>query len=98
MNAIPECDDRDWYNQFYGERSRPELVVRREIVDRYLRLSHPELFHLEKWFRLIGDVKHKKVLYIACGLDTSGILLALRGAEVWALDIAFDAVRQQQDM
>ena len=98
MSTRPGTDDKTWYNRFYGERARGGLVIAPEIIERYRRLSQPKLFHLERWHQLIGDVTNKKVLYVGCGTETSGILLALRGAQVWAFDLAFEAVRHQWKM
>ncbi len=58
------------------------FVIPREIIDRYRKLRHHKLFYLERLHQLLGDVRRRKVLYIACGVERSGILLALRGGEV----------------
>jgi SAM-dependent methyltransferase len=91
-------EDKVWYNRFYGEPSDRDVIVPRRIVERYRRPLHPELFHLERWHQLVGDVRGKKVLYIGCGVESSVILLALRGAQVCALDLAFEALREQRHM
>jgi SAM-dependent methyltransferase len=98
MNATPVTDDKTWYNRFYGERRGGDLVVPREIVERYRRLPQPKLFDLERWHQLIGDVRGRKVLYLACGVETSGVLLALLGGKVWVVDLAFEAILQQRKM
>ena len=90
--------DKAWYNQFYGERPDRDLVVAPSIVERYDQPPHPELFHLERWHQLVGDVRGKKILYMGCGVETSAILLGLRGAQVWAFDLAVEALRDQRDM
>ncbi len=94
-----DTDDKIWYNQFYREQNRRDLLIRPEIVERYRRYSKlSKLFYLEQLFQLLGDVKNRKILYLACGVESSGILLALRGAQVWAFDLALEAVKQQQKM
>ena len=99
VRSVPVTDDKTWYNHFYRDRPpEQDLVVAPEIVDRYSRLTHADIFHVEKWHQLIGDVRGKKVLYIACGVDGSGILLALRGGEVWVLDLAAEALQHQRRM
>lgn len=98
MKTTSGNEDKAWYNRFYGEQSGRNLRIPGEIIERYRTLSHANLFFLEKWHQLIGDVRGKRLLYIACGLETSGILLALKGGEVWVLDIAFEAIRQQRKM
>ena len=98
MTTTATREDKAWYNQFYGERPERDAVVPRRIVERYRRPPHPELFHMERWHQLVGDVRGKKVLYIGCGVESSVILLALRGAQVWALDLALEALRDQGQM
>jgi SAM-dependent methyltransferase len=97
MSTSPDIDQA-WYNRFYGEEPDSELVVPPEIVRRYRVLRHPDLFHLERLHQLVGDVRGKKCLYIGCGLEGSTILLALKGAEIWALDVAVEALRRQRTM
>jgi ubiquinone/menaquinone biosynthesis C-methylase UbiE len=98
MNLEPEIEDKSWYDSYYGNRSKRELIVPPDIVERYFKQPHPEVFCLEKWHQLVGDVRGKKLLYIGCGVETSGILLALRGGEVWALDVSSEALRWQRKM
>jgi len=93
--ALPAAVDKDWYNEFYSAQRTGSLAVHPEVVRRYSELRHPELFFLERWFEILGDVKGKRILYVACGHDSSGIVLAMKGAEVWVLDIASEAVRVQ---
>ncbi len=100
MSAPVSGEDKVWYNRFYGERpdGSRAVAVPQQIVERYNDPLHPELFHLERWHQLVGDVRGKKVLYIGCGVESSVILLALRGAQVCALDLAFEAVSDQRHM
>lgn len=90
--------DKNWYNEFYGARPKETLALHPEVVRRYSELRHPKLFFLERWFEILGDVRGKRILYLACGHDNSGILLAMKGAKVWVLDIAGEAVRVQVAM
>lgn len=90
--------DRDWYNEFYSAQQKGSLVLNPEVVRRYNELLHPRLFSLERWFAILGDVSGKRILYLACGLDNSAILLAMKGAEMWVLDIASEAVCVQMQM
>src|SRR5215469_11271391 len=95
---LPSAVDKNWYNEFYGAQQMGSLVVPPELVRRYNELRHPQLFFLERWFEILGDVSGKRILYLACGLDKSAILLAMKGAEMWVLDIASEAVRVQMQM
>lgn len=90
--------DRDWYNEFYSAQQKGSLVLNPQVVRRYNELRHPRLFFLERWFEILGDVSGKRILYLACGLDSSAILLAMKGAEMWVLDIAREAVCKQVQM
>ncbi len=42
----------------------------------------------EKYFKLLGDIKKKKVLEIGCGGDQCGIAMAKKGAKVTGIDIS----------
>ena len=98
MSTNTATDDKVWYNRFYREPIDRQLVLRDEIIERYRTLPHPELFHLERWHQLVGDVRGKKLLYIGCGVEASVVLLGLRGATVWAFDLASEALRHQREM
>ena len=98
LGSQQEVDDRNWYERFYGEQPNVDFTVLSAVSERYSKLLHPELFELEKWYELIGDVKSKRLLYVACGIDISTVLLAKRGAEVWAFDLAFEALRFQKKL
>jgi ubiquinone/menaquinone biosynthesis C-methylase UbiE len=95
---VSSAVDKNWYNEFYSAQQKGSLVVHPEVVRRYNELRHPRLFFLERWFEILGDVSGKRILYLACGLDNSAILLAMKGAEIWVLDIASEAVRGQMQM
>lgn len=49
-------------------------------------------------FRLLGDIRGKNVLCFGCGDDNSTVLLALKGAQVWAFDLSYEAIRLQVEM
>jgi SAM-dependent methyltransferase len=98
VTSRQEADDQAWYNRFYTERSAADSKVSPAIVERYSKLLHSKLFELEKWHELVGNVEGKKVLYLACGIETSAVLLARRGAEVWTLDLAREALRFQKNL
>ena len=97
-NSTQETDDQSWYNRFYSKRLSTDFIVSPAVIERYSKLPHPDLFELEKWHELIGEVRGKRLLYIACGIETSAVLFAKRGAEVWAFDLAFQALRFQKKL
>ena len=90
--------DQAWYNRFYGEPADPRLVLAPEIVERYRRLRQPRIFHLERVHQLAGDLRGRRCLYIGCGVEASAVLFAMKGAELWALDLAVEALRRQKQM
>ena len=98
LSSRQEADDQAWYNRFYTERSAGDGKVSPAVVERYSKLLHSKLFELEKWHELVGKVEGKKVLYLACGIETSAVLLARRGAEVWTFDLAREALRFQKNL
>jgi len=96
--GLSSAVDRDWYNEFYSAQQKGSLILNSEVVRRYNELRHPRLFPLERWFEILGEVSGKRILYLACGLDSSAILLAMKGAEMWVLDIAREALCVQMQM
>ena len=74
------------------------LVVDAAIRERYLHPPSRPLFHLERMFQLTGDVAGKNALVFGCGDSNSTVLLALKGAEVWAFDLSYQAIQLQRRM
>ena len=87
-----------WHEELYASHWQRELIVPFAIRRRYLFPSRNPHFYLEFLFKLRGDVKDKRVLVFGCGDDTTTVLLALKGAEVWAFDLSEQAMRLQQKM
>ena len=90
--------EKAWQERYYGERDRRDLVVPPSIRKRYLDPPARPLFPLEQMFRSAGDVRGKSVLCFGCGDENSTVLLALKGATVWAFDISERAIRLQYAM
>jgi ubiquinone/menaquinone biosynthesis C-methylase UbiE len=93
--------DAVWYNDFYKSQKKPEqknLVIPKEILERYAELPHPELNRLERWHHVIGDIRGKRILFVGCGVETSPVMLALHGGEVWVLDLAEEAITWQKSL
>lgn len=62
--------------------------------DKKRYMSPPEytVYPLEYCYYLIGDIKGKDVLDLGCGAGENTLMLVLRGARVWALDISPELV------
>ncbi|MFQ6030380.1 MAG: class I SAM-dependent methyltransferase, partial [Dehalococcoidia bacterium] len=90
--------EKEWHEQLYRGRKSVGLHVSPRIKKRYLHVSNHPLFHLEKMFQLVGDVRGRKILCFGCGDENSTVLLILKGAEVWAFDLSFEAIRLQRQM
>jgi 2-polyprenyl-3-methyl-5-hydroxy-6-metoxy-1,4-benzoquinol methylase len=82
----------DHFDTFYSNISDKELLLTDTDRQRYLNPSHDSPFAMEYYFHLIGDVKNKRVLEIACGSGITTSVLALKGAEVYAYDISPEAL------
>lgn len=69
--------------------------VARKITDDELRVSEAGQDELTRHqLDLLGDVKNRRVLEVGCGTGAWACMLALRGAEVWAIDISPESVAQ----
>ncbi len=90
--------EKDWHENLYRGRGDRELIVAPEIKKRYLQQQGHPLFHLELMFRLVGNVRGKNILCFGCGDENSTVLLAFKGAEVWAFDLSYEAIRLQRRM
>ncbi|HEV2304855.1 MAG TPA: class I SAM-dependent methyltransferase [Candidatus Acidoferrales bacterium] len=91
-------DERAWHEELFRERSNAELVVSDAIRRRYLQVQGHARFGLERMFQLAGDVRGKRVLIVGCGDANTTVLMAFKGAEVWATDISFEAAKIQERM
>ncbi len=88
MPALSRQQEMRWHDELYAARSDQELVVPAKIRRRYLSPPSRPLFPLELVFRLMGDVQGKRALCCGCGDENSTLLLAMKGADVWAVDIS----------
>jgi SAM-dependent methyltransferase len=98
MQASVQQAEQKWHDELYASRRERDLVVPSIIRNRYLSPSRAPRFYLECLFNLVGDIAKKRVLVFGCGDDTTTVLLALKGAEVWAFDISEEAIRLQEKM
>lgn len=60
---------------------------------RYDRPPADTPYPLEYAFHLLGDVRGLRILDFGCGSGANSVLLANRGAHVWAVDISEDLIR-----
>jgi len=70
--------------QFYNKYAE-QLDVRRVDPSLVLAPTCLENVHL---VQQLGDVRGKRLLDIGCGQGDTSVFFALRGAEVWAIDVA----------
>jgi SAM-dependent methyltransferase len=98
MEAGIQQAEQKWHDDLYATRREQDLVVPLSIRNRYLSPPRTSRFYLECLFNLVGDVANKRVLVFGCGDDNTTVLLALKGAEVWAFDISEEAIRLQEKM
>ena len=98
MQGSIQQAEQKWHDELYASRPERDLVVPLSIRNRYLSPSKAPRFYLECLFNLVGDIANKRVLVFGCGDDNTTVLLALKGAEVWAFDISEEAIRLQEKM
>ena len=98
MQASIQQAEQKWHDNLYASRPERDLVVPLSIRNRYLSPPRAPRFSLECLFILVGDIANKRVLVLGCGDDNTTVLLALKGAEVWAFDISEEAIRLQEKM
>lgn len=90
--------EQAWHDVLYASHQGRDLVVPQAIRERYLSAFGNPRFQLEHLFTLMGDLKGRRVLVVGCGDDSTTVLLALKGADVWAFDLSEEAVRLQRKM
>lgn len=82
------------FNRVYSDEAKTDsLVLRAEEKSRYLSPPATTIFSKEYCYHLMGSLRGKKVLEIACGNGTDTCLMASLGAEVYAYDISEEAIR-----
>jgi 2-polyprenyl-3-methyl-5-hydroxy-6-metoxy-1,4-benzoquinol methylase len=98
MEQTIQQAEKEWHEAHFVARRGRALVVSDAVRRRYLDPPSRPQFHLEQVFQSLGDVRGKRILYYGCGDDTSTVLLALKGAEVFAFDLSEQAIRLQREM
>jgi SAM-dependent methyltransferase len=72
------------------------LKSSKRTLQRYQRPPAGTPFPLEYCYHLLGDVEGRRIVDFGCGSGANSLLLAGRGAHVWAVDISEDLVRLGQ--
>ena len=72
------------------------LRVSARTLARYERPPADTPFPLEYSYHLLGDVRGLRIVDFGCGSGANSVLLANRGAHVWAVDISEDLIRLGQ--
>jgi len=90
--------EKEWHEKLFASRASRPLIVPPAIRARYLNPPKRPLFEREHLFHLAGDVRGKRVLVFGCGDENSTVILALKGAEVWAFDLSEEAVQIQRQL
>lgn len=79
-----------------AEASHKDLAALRyseSTIARYLNPPENTSYPLEYAYYMLGDVHGKTVLDFGCGDGENSVLLALRGARVYAMDISESLIR-----
>lgn len=107
QNTVKSAE-REFHDQLYA--SAPETHFPATAADfmEIFRRVHLTPFYAGGWsywgdarvetFRLMGDVRGKRVLDFGCGVGHAGIYLALQGADVWGFDLAPLGVKRAQQL
>ena len=72
------------------------LRVSPRTLARYDRPPADTPYPLEYSYHLLGDVRGLRIVDFGCGSGANSVLLANRGAHVWAVDISEDLIRLGQ--
>jgi SAM-dependent methyltransferase len=67
-----------------------------KTLTRYVKPPAETPYPLEFAYHLLGNVEGLKILDFGCGSGANTVLLAGRGAHVWAVDISEDLIRLGQ--
>ena len=84
------------HNVLYRERRPAELTLRPDDWEKFDRIRIP-LNSYHAAVLTLGDLRGKRVLDLGCGDGWFSIILAKRGAQVVAFDVAVEAARTARD-
>jgi SAM-dependent methyltransferase len=77
--------------EFFDHEEYSEDAIPANTIQRYLECKHP-FTPAEFPYAQLGDVRGKRILELGCGSGGNAIILALKGAEVVALDVSPRAI------
>lgn len=93
--------EREHFNRVYVEEGRnADLRLTENDKRRYANPPANTIFLKEYYFHLLGSLRGKRILEIACGNGIDACLAAQYGAEVYAYDVspaAIDLVRKRAE-
>ncbi len=69
-------------------RASNDLLIKREIIERYANPPADTFYALEYLYHLLGDVSGKTVLDYGCGAGENAVLVASHGGRVVGVDIS----------
>src|SRR5262245_31918393 len=98
--------EREFHDQIYAQSLIEYLPLTAAEFLEFYRRVHLTPFYEGGWsywgdsrtetFRLLGDVRGKRMLDFGCGSGHTGVYLALLGAEVWGFDLSSVGVQLAQ--
>lgn len=85
--------EAEFFDELAKRAPEQSLVMDPLAWSRYGRNRLRRRFNKELRFRILGDVRGKRVLDVGCGAGVNAVTLARKGAEVTGLDISRQAIR-----
>ena len=100
--------EREFHDEIYAQSPVELLPLSVAEFQEFYRRMHLTPFYEGGWsywgdaraetFRLLGDVRGRRMLDFGCGAGHAGVYLALMGAEVWGFDLAPIGVQRAQQL
>jgi SAM-dependent methyltransferase len=89
-NAVKLVQEADFFDRWADENIKHLKPVEPAVLERYRNPGR--IYPKEYCFRLLGDLKGKKILDVGCGEGEDGMILARLGAQVTGLDVSPGAI------
>lgn len=82
----------------YGKLKDEDLIFPEDFLKKHLNLTKPPIIAYRYAIYLLkdSDIKNQNVLNVACGTGYESIILAKKGANVFAFDISPESVKMAQ--
>lgn len=100
--------EREFHDEIYAQSPVELLPLSVAEFQEFYRRMHLTPFYEGGWsywgdaraetFRLLGDVRGRRMLDFGCGAGHAAVYLALMGAEVWGFDLAPIGVQRAQQL